>query len=157
MKKNSADLPIRPKDEYDGAMPSGNSVAIMNLIKLYNLTHDEKLKEILDKAIKSFAYNAENSPGAYMHYISALLLYSKPHRRVIITGKNKKKLYDKINDEFMPFTTTILFEGDENQLSMMPDLKNYSVEDNLKAYVCENFTCKNPILDEQELLDSLSI
>lgn len=156
--KESFDLPLRPKDEYDGAMPSGNSVAISNLIKLYNYTHDEKIHDILDKAIKSFAHNAESSPGAYMHYNATLLSYTQPHRQVIITGKNLENLYQKIVSSYLPFTTVIVYDGNESQKDIMPDLNNYLVDDKrMIAYVCEDFTCTNPIYDERELLEKLSL
>lgn len=156
--KESLDLPLRPKDEYDGAMPSGNSVAISNLIKLYNYTHDENLHDILDKAIKSFAHNAESSPGAYMHYNATLLSYTQPHRQVIITGKNLVNLYQKIVSAYLPFTTVIVYDGNESQKDIMPDLNNYLVDDKrMIAYVCEDFTCASPIYDERELLEKLSL
>lgn len=153
--KNSAELPMRPKDDYDGAMPSGNSVTITNFIKLYNLTYDDMIKSILDKSIDSFGSTLENSPSAYLHFVSALLLYTKPHRQIIITGKNQRKLYDNLVCKFTPFTTTILYEGDEAQIDIIPKLRNYNIDDDLKAYVCENFSCLNPITNEQELLDEL--
>ena len=155
--KNDSELPIRPIDEYDGAMPSGNSVAISNIIRLYNFTHDDDLKEIIDNVTKTFAQIAGKAPGAYLHYLSSLLLYTQPHRQVVLTGKNQKNLYHTINKEFMPFTTTIWYKGDKRQKDIIPDLANYILGDDLKAYVCENFICKNPISSEQELIDILFV
>ena len=155
--KSKAELPFRPKDEYDGATPSGNSVAVMNLIRLYNYTHNDNFKQIIDSAIQSSATSAENYPNAYMHFISALLMHSTPHRQIVITGKNQKELYNKLIKQFMPFTTVILYDGDKRQVDLMPELRNYPVEDNLKAYICENFTCGNPIDNEDKLFDKLSV
>ncbi len=155
--KTSQELPIRPKDDYDGAMPSGNSVTIMNLVRLYNITHDAEFKEIADKAVKSFAYHAENSPSAYTHYNAALLIYTAPHRQVVITGKNDViSLYDKINSSFLPFTTIIVHDGSKSNIEVIPELDNYLVKDEMTAYICENFTCGSPISDEGELFDKLS-
>ncbi|MCK5130306.1 MAG: thioredoxin domain-containing protein [Clostridiales bacterium] len=153
--KDSEELPMRPKDDYDGAMPSGNSVAVMSMITLYNLTHDMKLKGIIDEAIKAFSHNVEKTPTAYMHYVSALLLYNTPHRQVVITGENQSALYEKIIKVFLPHTTVIYVDGSDRQQLLIPDVKNYPESDYLKAYVCEDYVCKYPITDEKVLMKLL--
>ena len=154
---SKGELPFRPKDDYDGAIPSGNSVAIMNLIRLFNYTYNESFKNIIDECVESFVPTVEKYPSAYMHFVSALLLYDQSHRQIVITGENQEELYNKITKQFIPATTVILYDGNEKLTKIMPELKNYHVEDNLKAYVCEDFTCGNPIDSEEKLSDKLAI
>jgi len=66
------DLPVRPKELYDGAMPSANSVSLVNLARLHDLTAE---KQWMDQAIhlaKSFFDTVQNQPSAHTFFLTGL-------------------------------------------------------------------------------------
>ncbi|MBZ2175576.1 thioredoxin domain-containing protein [Schnuerera sp. xch1] len=72
----SEELILRPKDIYDGAIPSGNSFAILVLSKLYRITKDENIYEKYQNLIHSFGENINKRPSSYVYSILALLNFN---------------------------------------------------------------------------------
>ena len=68
------ELPVRPKELYDGAMPSANSVALNNLIKLHKLTSNEKWGKKAEELINAFSGSAASQPTAYTSFLTGILL-----------------------------------------------------------------------------------
>lgn len=66
------ELLARPKEILDGAMPSGNSVAALNLLRLASLTGEEKLLQLAQGHLKSFAEAVEQYPAGFPMYLTAL-------------------------------------------------------------------------------------
>ena len=56
---------VRAKDSYDGAIPSGNSVAVMNLFRLSKITGSTQWVDLADKALKAFTKQAKTSPTGF--------------------------------------------------------------------------------------------
>lgn len=73
--KDAEKLILRPKDIYDGAIPSGNSVTLYNLIRLYSKTGDTDIKEDIEKMLKAFSNEVKESPMAYTFFITAYMNY----------------------------------------------------------------------------------
>lgn len=69
---NSEELVLRPKDYYDGAIPSGNAFALVDIFKLYRLTGDERYGELARKVIFSFGKDINESPLAHLYSIMAV-------------------------------------------------------------------------------------
>ncbi len=68
----SEQLIMRPKDIYDGAIPSGNSLAIMSLVKIYKLTEEEKYEKRAKEILYAFGEDINNNPLAYLYSLIAL-------------------------------------------------------------------------------------
>jgi len=64
------DLPVRPKELYDGAIPSANSVCLHNLLQLHSLTGDRQWKEKADELVRAFSGSARQRPSAFCHFLS---------------------------------------------------------------------------------------
>ena len=73
----SEELILKPKDIYDGAIPSGNSIALLNLAKLYENTKDKNIHEKYKCILKVFANNINRNPVVYMYSILALIELEK--------------------------------------------------------------------------------
>lgn len=71
--KDSEELILRPKDIYDGAIPSGNSVAAMNMLRLFKITGDINLKEEAESIFKVFGNSINKIPRAHAKTLEALL------------------------------------------------------------------------------------
>ncbi|NLY37453.1 MAG: thioredoxin domain-containing protein [Tissierellia bacterium] len=159
--KDDKELFLRPKDEHDGAMPSGTSCALQCLDNLTKLTGDTKLSAMYEKAANAFMSTAATMPAAYLHFISLLLENTMPHRQIIICAQKSddeaRQVYSRIQKEYLPFTTLIFYGGSFEEKQIFPELKNYDTSHGFAAYVCENFSCQSPIYTPGELLNYLSL
>ncbi len=155
------ELFVRPKDEYDGAMPSGNSCAIKCLGNLVKLTGNTYLSSIFDKAVVAFSSIAASMPGAYVHFLSSLFDKNVPHRQIIICAKKKnsqaQQIYHRLLEEYLPFTTLIFYDGSFEAKQAFPRLDSYDTSHVFAAYVCENFACQSPIYNPQDFLKQLGL
>ena len=163
-------LITRPKEIYDGATPSGNSVAALNFFKLAKLTGQYQLEEKGEHLLKSFSRDIQNHPMAYSFSLIAVLFAQASAKEVVIIDpdvciKNfvlvkeysisvgTQKMIDIINCEFRPFTVTILYSKQhENLKHIAPFISDYnSINGKATAYVCENFACKAPTTNIEDL------
>jgi uncharacterized protein YyaL (SSP411 family) len=83
---NSNELPVRPKELYDGALPSVNSVALSNLILLSRLTGNQLWDERADKLSHCFAGTVVRRPMAFTHFLNGVDLALRPGNDVVVTG-----------------------------------------------------------------------
>ncbi|HHW30256.1 MAG TPA: thioredoxin domain-containing protein [Clostridiaceae bacterium] len=152
------ELIVRPKEIYDGATPSGNSVATFNFLRLARLTGRPDLEEKAQRQFRTFASYINSAGSGHAFMLIALLFSLAGSKEVIIVdGKNssesdKKAIFDVIQQKFMPFTTTIFYSQDNKDITdIMPYLKNYfPLENKTTVYVCENFSCKKPVTSADE-------
>jgi uncharacterized protein YyaL (SSP411 family) len=159
---DSEQLFIRNKEIYDGALPSGNSVALMNLVKLSRLTNDERLTKLVDEQIKAFSGAVEQYPiGHALFLIGLCMAYATSNEIVIVGDRSDEtmgKMIDIVHAQFRPDTLIISLEdghqGDEAR-ELMPLTKDKrSIDSKPTAYLCEDFSCKAPITDLNELLNT---
>ncbi|HQL35171.1 MAG TPA: thioredoxin domain-containing protein [Bacillota bacterium] len=160
---DSEQLIVRPKDVYDSAMPSGNSVAAMNFLRLGRLTGDADLEEKAYKQLKAFGGIIKDHPMGYTNMLSALLFINGKTSEIVIVGSrrddNAKRMIKSINSHFNPFTVVLFKDSDETGdeiTSIAPYTEAQGmVDDKTTAYVCENFACMAPITDLQEFENAL--
>ena len=152
---------MRPRDEYDGAMPSGTASAMMALARLHSLTGQQKLKKILDAAVEAFSQVAEGSPASHIHFLSVLLTQLIPHRQIVIAASRDDAAamdaYRRIISRFAPFTSVIFYDHSAEMSALFPELSQYKTDKPFAAYVCENFTCGKPVYSAAELLERLNL
>jgi uncharacterized protein YyaL (SSP411 family) len=80
------DLPVRPKELSDGAMPSVNSAALSNLLLLRRLTGDSRWEDRALQLNGSFADTVASQPSAFTHFLNGLDLALQPEQKAGITG-----------------------------------------------------------------------
>lgn len=157
--KDSEELIIRSKEIYDGAIPSGNSVAALNLLKLARLTGDITLSEKAEQLFSAFAESVSSHPSAHAFLLTALLFASDASKEIVIVGgadsSDTRAIVDKIRGYYIPNAITILNpggkEGEELQ-KIIPFVKEMRPVDNkATAYVCQNYTCQAPVTDINDL------
>ncbi|MGE5496078.1 MAG: thioredoxin domain-containing protein [Burkholderiales bacterium] len=160
-KKGGEELFMRPREDYDGAMPSGNSAAAMLLFKLYNITGADWAKRALDAVIEGFAPTAFASPAAYAHFASVLIKSTTPHKQVVIAADSgdaeAAAAYRDITRRFLPFTTVIYYDRSAQMDEVFPGLSQYKTDAPFSGYVCENFACRKPVYSPSELLRELGL
>ncbi|HEY5500939.1 MAG TPA: thioredoxin domain-containing protein [Candidatus Humimicrobiaceae bacterium] len=162
--KNDAELSnFRQKDIYDGAIPSGNSIALLNLIKLGRITADTDLEEKAVLITKAFSKIIEKSPEAYTQFISSFDFLLGPSYEIVIVGdldsSETKQILGTINLRFIPNKIVILKQP-ENINDTITDisdyLKDFKVLNNKPTiYACSNYTCNVPTNDIKTMLELL--
>lgn len=150
--KNSEELIVRPKEIYDGAMPSGNAVASLALSLLYYITGNYKYKDLVDKQFKVFGANIKNEPMYHLFSVMAYMYNIIPVKEITLAYKEKDeefyKFVDEIKNKYMPFSTVILNGKSDKIEKINKNIKEKTpIEDKITAYVCENYACMEPITD----------
>ena len=84
------ELIVRPKDIYDGAIPSGNSVATLNMLRLARLTANRDLESGAYRQFEVFASKVKTIESAHAYFMTALLYSKVPGKDIILAGKSKK-------------------------------------------------------------------
>jgi uncharacterized protein YyaL (SSP411 family) len=154
-------LIVRTKNHYDLAIPSGNSVATSNLIKLYHYTQNEDYLAKADQMIARMSKPATGNPFGFGQLLSAIYLRLKtPMEISIIKQGENSELGNYLNRKFLPNAiTAILKESDLSDLEMYPYFKKKSNNNNEGkefAFVCKDFTCSLPISTVNELEKNIS-
>lgn len=131
---NSTELFINPKETYDGAIPSGNSVMTYNLVRLYQITENDGYKELLDTQIAFMSAKANNYPSGNSMFLIAMLLDENPMPHITIALKEHSDL-TQIREK-LPFMANV---------SVVTDSTKYPLLNNQTTfYVCKNHNCLPP-------------
>lgn len=150
---DSEQLITRPKEIYDGATPSGNSVSALNFLRLAHLTGMYEFEDKAHQLLKTFANSITDYPKGYSFSLIVLLfIQSKSKEIVIAADRNNnetKKMIDIINEKFRPFTISMLYSNENKNVEKLAEFisKYNSVNGRPTAYICENYSCKAPITD----------
>jgi uncharacterized protein YyaL (SSP411 family) len=149
------DLLLRLKEDYDGAEPSGNSLAISNLLRLAALTGKEELAGMAQDALDAFADRLNRQPVTLPQMCCAWMRSLAPKAQIVIAGERPEALLDEVRARFLPDVALILLprEADRERMSAWtPALSGMgSVDGRAAAYVCENFACQLPATDPAAL------
>lgn len=153
--EDSEQLIMHPKEVYDGALPSGNSVALYNMLRLSRMTGDTQIEERARRLIETFGGEVGHNPTAYTFFMSALMFGIQPTREVVLTARSREDvgdMLDRINSSFVPFATILLNTGDKELHEIAPFTREQSmVEEKPTAYVCKNFACLQPVTEADAL------
>ena len=153
--ENSEKLIVRAKTGYDGAMPSGNSVAAMNCSKLNRITGETKWAEISDKIFMTFSNEIQKTPSGYASMVNAFLFNVDSPKEIVIVGSSKddktKKAIEKIKSEYVP-SKVIIFKDTDDKLNKLSPLAKWTVtqetiDEKTTFYICQDFACKIPTTD----------
>ncbi len=152
---DSEKLIARPKELYDGAIPSGNSVAAVVLGRIASLTGETLWHERSDRLLRYISAQTRDYPAGYAFSMLAISNAINPHRELLCTGKcvpNELTEYLKTNPTY---NLSVIFKSEENQSKLSeiaPFTKNYPLlTEGTKYYLCENGTCRTPVADFKKL------
>lgn len=141
---NSEEILTRTKEIYDGAIPSGNSVAAYNFWRLSELVEDSSWKEKGDQIARFFSKQIKESPLNYAQFMIGFDFAVDP-KRVVLKGDLQKEsarsFLDALKGKFLPDLTVLLDEANGNHAT--------------GAYLCRSRTCSPPVNDPQKMLDLL--
>jgi len=144
-------LIVRTKNFYDLAIPSGNSVAAANLLKLYHYTQNNGYLEHAQKIMKAGARPAAENPFGFGQMLNAIYLYVKKPVEVTVITDGNSGMAEWLNKQFIPDGINAVVSASE-----LTSLQKYAYFKGREgnggtAFVCRNFTCSRPIKSKQEL------
>ncbi|MGB7295192.1 MAG: thioredoxin domain-containing protein [Candidatus Aminicenantales bacterium] len=153
------DLPSRQKEIYDGALPSGNSVMIANLVRLGRLLGREDLEKSAQRTVEAFSGKISQYPAAYTQLLCGLDFVFGPTREVVIAGRrdapDTRAMFDVLRKGFRPDTVTLfrpLDEGATEIVRLAPHTQQMAaIEGRATAYVCSNRSCEAPTTNPEDL------
>ncbi len=153
-------LIVRKKEIYDGAVPSGNAVAMWNMLRLGRIIANPRLEKRGKDIGRAFSKAVKQIPSAYTQFMVALGFAVGPSYEVVIVGQleteDTKEMLKALAGRFTPNVVT-LFRPTVNsaEIDGLADyLNSYeSLNNKATAYVCTNFTCKAPTTDVGKMLE----
>ena len=155
----------RRKEITDGAVPSGNSVMLMNLLRLARLTGGQDLEEKASRLAEAFSSDIGGHPRSSTEFLRGLDFALGPSREVVVVGKwdalESVDLLKALRGIYLPNTVVLFKPSDRAEAGqalecLAPFTKDMGVGGGrAAAYVCSSGTCRRPISSAAELLDSL--
>ena len=161
---DSEELITRQKEIYDGAIPSGNSVALLNLLRLSYITGNTELEEKADTLIRVFADKIRNTPIAYTQFLVAADFTIGPTYSLVIAAdgnsNDTKEMINLIHSKYLPNKAFLLRRMEQKP----PDIDAYakfveyfeSVDQKPTAYICINKTCMPATNESSRIIELLN-
>jgi len=161
--KENEKLISRSKEVYDGALPSGNSVAALNLLRLGRMTGNIDLEQKADEMMREFSGQVSTVPMGYTQFLSALDFLIGPSREIVIAGdpshETARAMVSLVHRKFLPNKVLLLRhegEGDGRLLALSPFVAGMRPINNQPAvYLCEQYACTTPITSMVDLESAL--
>lgn len=157
---DAEELISREKEIYDGAIPSGNSVATLALSKLSALTGDPHYQDRVEEMYYSFYADVADHASASAFFMMALMRTEHPSKEVVVLGDQSDPVRDQIVNTvqraYLPEVSMLAAEKAEHLLQAAPFAGSYKKSgEQTTIYVCENFACKQPTTDARQALDDI--
>ena len=151
-------LVLRPKELFDNAVPSGNSVAAEVLLRLSLLTGEAEHERAGVSALRAVRDLLDRAPTAFGTALGALDLYLGPSREVAIVGDpddpRTNALVAELWSRYLP--RTVWAAGASGAEARVPLLEGrQAVDGQPAAYVCERFVCQRPVTEPDALAAQL--
>lgn len=152
-------LLFRLKDDHDGAEPSANSVAALNLLRLAQMTGETTLWEQAEKLFSAFGAQMRDHPSSMPQMLVALGFHFATPMQIILAGTaaaaDTQALLREVHAHFLPDKTLLLADGGAGQEMLATHLEFIRGIEPLggqaTAYVCENSMCQLPVCDVRAL------
>lgn len=153
------ELIVRQKEIHDGALPSGNSVAMLNLLRIGRITAQIELEKMADKQAKAFSGSLTKIPISHSMHMIALDFALNETFEIVIVGKNDRedtlKIKRALAREYIPNKVVLLKQpGEQDGVERLaPYTKNHDQADGkATVYVCRNYNCEMPVTDSAEMM-----
>ena len=161
--KDNESLITRSKELYDGATPSGNSVAALNLLRLARMTGKIDLEKEVEGLLRAFSSTAAEAPMAFTQFLNFLDFYLGPSQEIVLVGdpdwETSRAMTAAIQQKFQP-NKVLLFRAEDDTGKKLAELCPFvegmkSMDRKATAYLCQGYSCKTPLTDLAALLGAL--
>jgi len=158
--KSHESLIVRSKDYFDNATPSGNSVAVLVLLRLATLTGREDYRSFATATLREIGDQVQRYPSGFGYALSAADFLLSTPKEVAIVGKDPGDIAPLLAETWRKYIPKKVvapgFSDDPEAAQVTPLLANRPlVKDLATAYVCEHFTCKQPVTGVSDLAQQL--
>ncbi|HKU76343.1 MAG TPA: thioredoxin domain-containing protein [Pyrinomonadaceae bacterium] len=158
--KSHESLIVRAKDYFDNATPSGNSVAAILLLRLATLTGQENYRSLATAVLREIGDQVRRYPSGFGYALSAIDFLLSTPKEVAIVGKDSDDIGPFLAEtwrKYLPNKVLAPGFGDNSDAAQItPLLANRPLIDSkATAYVCEHFTCQQPVTDVNALAAQL--
>lgn len=148
-------LLFRSKDDYDAAEPAGNSIALMNLLRLSQMLNNQQFRAIAERTFTLFSGRLKEVPQALPQMLAAADFHLDKPKQIIIAGQRWKedteRMLRELHNRYIPNKIILLADHEAGQeflsqhLSFIESVK--MLNEKATAYICENYACKLPTSD----------
>ncbi len=160
---DAEELISRPKEVYDGAIPSANSVALLNLVRLGRITANSELETKAHKLGKAFGQTVSKAPMAHAMMLVGLDFIVGPSREIVIAGDPKandtQAMLTALWSRFEPNKVVVMRPiGDGSKIAKIAEYTEgqHSLDGKATAYVCQNYACQLPTTDPGKMLELIA-
>ena len=152
---HTQNLILKVKEDYDGAVPSGNSVAALALLRLGKITDRKEYTDMAEKTLMLFSENMTNGPSAVPYLLQALDFLVHEPRRAVITGDPKsagaRDLIAAAHATYQPNKVVLGVAGPVEEFAKtLPEEKESAV------YLCTGSACQPPTSSALKLLEMMA-
>ena len=139
-------LILRPKEDYDGAIPSGNSLMAWNLVRLSQITGDEVYWRQAEEQLNFLGARAREYPIGHGMFLLALLEHEMPAAKVTVVLGEQENI-DTLPVKLPPDAAVTLLRKPSSEYPLK--------EGKTTFYVCKNHSCLPPVNDLSEIMKIL--
>ena len=149
------ELLTRQKEAYDGAIPSGNAVAALDMLRLSHLSGDPSGEERAQSIFKAFSGSVQASPLAHTMLMTALDMALGPSREVaIVEGQGLEEMLGAVRSRFAPNDVVLLVDEETRDIAEFTGAMA-QIEGKATAYVCIEHSCELPTANLSKMLEML--
>ncbi len=151
--EGDSELVLRVKEDYDGAEPSGNSIALSNLQRLAQIFNREDLRASAERLLTAFAARLIAAPVALPQMLAACEFRLGQARQIVLVGErdgdDTKALLRTLNARFVPDKIVLLVDSEEARAALSAGIPAVAAMEKVagraSAYVCRDYTCQMPV------------
>ncbi len=154
-------MPLQTREAYDGAMPSGNSIAAWTLARFGSITGRSEFTDAAIGTVEAFAAAIDRYPTGFAFMLQAHDFLARGHREVVLAyGADRAsagEFVSLVDSTWLPFSVVVHNNGSEDVKQLIEYAANQTpVGAVTTAYVCVNFACRAPVTDIDALRRSLA-
>ena len=146
---------IRMKEDYDGAEPSPNSIAVLNLLRLSQMAGNKTWREMAQRSIQAFERRLLSTPHAMPQMMAAVNFFLDKPKQILIAGQRNspdtKAILREVHKRFIPNKIIVLADGGPAQQRLAASLEILNslrkIDGKATAYICEDYVCRLPTND----------
>jgi uncharacterized protein YyaL (SSP411 family) len=160
---DATDLIVRKKEFYDGALPSGNSVALMNMLRLSRITGNARYEGCAEEILRAASGQLGQVPSGYTHLLCGLDFYLGPSHEIVIAGRRgdpaTTAMLRALQERFIP-NKVVVFRPSDEAMPSIDGLAEFAsvyrpVGAMPTAYVCSGRACRRPVTAIEDMLAAL--
>ncbi|HJM47649.1 MAG TPA: thioredoxin domain-containing protein [Candidatus Marinimicrobia bacterium] len=157
----SEKLIIRAKTGYDGAIPSGNSIAVLIFNRLYRMTGNLRWANLSEKTLRSFSKDLKQMPSGYTAMILGFMYDAYGSKEIVVVANGRHEetqlLLEELQSLYIP-QKIMLFKDTNKRRDPLTKIaswtENHSAQNNKPTiYICEDFACSLPTTDLKKAIE----